>query len=309
MVCFSIKLLKKMDIYEDDIDSILGNDALNENINNDDDAVQANGSGTEENENDEPKDGDGQKVEPKRRTVRNPQLRLNVARLQGERGVHTLEDYFKDIKYMGKGHEKQDLKRIMKGMEHWAHRLYPAFNFDDFLTTTEKLGKKKQIQTYMYRYRQGMLESQMNARNELESNDQSDNEDNGNNAVEPIDEYDYLIGQQIEKYKTLPPRTPGHETTFDSIRSSVMPGTPTFMGRLPVEASTPMSNMRDIQPLPLTPYPNPPKKSVLTSEQMAKIAENRRLAQERLKAKMAAKAIAAQPVTISNTNTEEFSFL
>ena len=35
--------------------------------------------------------------------------------------------------FPGPGHEFEDLDRVMKGMEHWAHRLYPKLPFDDVM--------------------------------------------------------------------------------------------------------------------------------------------------------------------------------
>lgn len=306
-----------MDLYGDDIDTILGTDVLNENIdelasnrdeNNgspvifEDDLVandrsfKADGSGDEGEAN-----KSGKVVEPKRRTVRNPQLRLNVERLKCDRGIHKIEDYFKDIHFLGKGYEKQDLDNVMKRMEHWAHRLYPKYNFDDFIATTEKLTKKKQLQTHMSRYRLGMLEPDDKP---VATADSDDDNNEGAGVAEPIfDEFDDLIGQQIEKYRTLPPKTPTHDATFNSLRSSVI-GTPTFMNRIPVVASTPMSPC-DFQPLPSTPV-HDSASAKLSAEQMARIAENRRIAQERLKAKKAAAVTAPQTSSEENTSIENY---
>lgn len=35
---------------------------------------------------------------------------------------------------------------VMRTVEHWAHRLYPQFTFDDFLARLESLGSKKLVQ-------------------------------------------------------------------------------------------------------------------------------------------------------------------
>ncbi|CAG2061199.1 unnamed protein product [Timema podura] len=67
-------------------------------------------------------------------------------RLKGPRGISTLENVFKDFKFQGKGYEKHDLDRVMNQMKHWAHRLYPRFQFDDCLEKIEKLGHKKPLQ-------------------------------------------------------------------------------------------------------------------------------------------------------------------
>lgn len=216
---------------------------------------------------------------------------MNVERLKSDRGIHTVENYFKNFKFRGKGYEREDLNAMMKRLEHWAHRLYPNYTFDDFVSQVEKLGRKKEFQTHMYRYRHGLLEdlSKDKAPEGDEANEAAANEMTG---VEPIDELDEIIDQQIQNY-TMAPRTPAHDRTFDSIRSSMI-ATPRLREQHPVEASTPI----------VKPVESAPVKPALTSEQMARIAENRRMAQERLRQKRLeaekAAAAAANPENIEN---------
>jgi TIMELESS-interacting protein len=93
---------------------------------------------------------DGARVEPsKKRIVRNPQPKLDPERLKGPRGIAVIGNAFRDFKFHGKGHERMDLYRVMKRLEHWAHRLYPRFQFDDCLDKIEKLGQKKPVQVIM----------------------------------------------------------------------------------------------------------------------------------------------------------------
>lgn len=47
---------------------------------------------------------------------------LNVERLKGSRGIVAVDDFFKSMKFRGKGNEKQDLDDVLKRLEHWAHR-------------------------------------------------------------------------------------------------------------------------------------------------------------------------------------------
>lgn len=47
---------------------------------------------------------------------------LNVVRLKGPRGIVAVDDFFKNMKFKGRGYEKQDLDDVLKRMEHWAHR-------------------------------------------------------------------------------------------------------------------------------------------------------------------------------------------
>lgn len=82
----------------------------------------------EDNENPEEGDvdeGDNtEKVDPKLKVVRIKRKipTLNAERLKGPRGIIAVDDFFNDIKFKGKGYEKQDLDEVMKRLEHWAHR-------------------------------------------------------------------------------------------------------------------------------------------------------------------------------------------
>lgn len=48
--------------------------------------------------------------------------KLNEEKLKGPRGIIAVDDFFKDVKFKGKGYEKQDLNDVLKRLEHWAHR-------------------------------------------------------------------------------------------------------------------------------------------------------------------------------------------
>lgn len=201
-----------------------------------------------------------------------------MERLKSDRGIHTVEKYCADLKFRGKGHEKEDLNNIMKRLEHWAHRLYPSYKFDDFIGVVEKLGKKKEMQTHMYRYRHGLLEDMPNQ--ELNAENDAEEGETVLRGDDPIDELDEIIEQQIQNYTNLAPKTPAHETTFDSIRSSMI-ASPRLQRQIPIEASTPIVAAKSVD------TGKDPSTATLTSEQMAKIAENRRLAKEKLMKKQA----------------------
>lgn len=223
---------------------------------------------------------------------------MNTERLKSNRGIHTVEKYCSDLKFHGKGHERHDLDNLMKRLEHWAHRLYPNYRFDDFVGQVEKLGRKKEMQTHMYRYRHNMLEM---GDKKIEPDTDERNEDAFSRleGVEPIDELDEIIDQQIQNYSVLSSagKTPAHDRTFDSIRSSLV-ATPRLREQNPMQQSTPMAKPLSAEP-PTTPLPK------LSSDQMARIAENRRVAQEKLRLKRAA---AAANATLNDTNNENMDF-
>lgn len=213
-------------------------------------------------------------------------MRLNVERLKSDRGIHTVEKFCAELKFKGKGNERHDLNNLMKRLEHWGHRLYPNYKFDDLIAQIEKLGKKKQIQTHMYRYRHGLLEEAATKNAEHGEGQENDENESHMAGIEPIDELDEIIDQQIQNY-TIPPKTPSHDRTFDSIRSSMI-ASPRFYDQNPV-ASTPVVKPSNAEQYNVAPVATAP---ALTSEQMARIAENRRLAQERLKQKKLAEEAA-----------------
>ncbi|CAD6224812.1 GSCOCG00005565001-RA-CDS [Cotesia congregata] len=180
----------------------------NEPINNDQ---------QDDNENN---DEAGRRIDPKtskKRIVRNPIPKLNPARLKGPKGVHTIEEYFKGFKFHGKGHEKHDLNRVMKRLEHWGHRLFPKYQFDDFIEKLEALGTKKELQTFLTRYRRDMMLDEVIIR------DEDDAVDEREKSPEPVDEFDLLIAEQIEKTKqgaTTVETTQRNNDIFDSLLNS-----------------------------------------------------------------------------------------
>ncbi|NXM64391.1 TIPIN protein, partial [Illadopsis cleaveri] len=87
------------------------------------------------------------------KAVKRPRPRLDAQRLISERGLPALRHMFDNVKFKGKGHEAEDLKTLMQHMEHWAHRLFPKLQFEDFIDRVESLGSKKEVQTCLKRIR------------------------------------------------------------------------------------------------------------------------------------------------------------
>lgn len=80
--------------------------------------------GNQEAADENDKGSDKETVDPKLKVVKIKRKvpTLNAERLKGPRGIIAIDDFFKDIKFKGKGYEKQDLDEVMKRLEHWAHR-------------------------------------------------------------------------------------------------------------------------------------------------------------------------------------------
>ncbi|XP_072326451.1 TIMELESS-interacting protein isoform X3 [Scyliorhinus torazame] len=88
-----------------------------------------------------------------RKVVRRPQPKLDAQRLTSDRGLPALRNLFTDVRFKGKGHESDDVKTLLWHMEHWAHRLYPKLQFEDFIDKVEALGGKKEVQTCLKKIR------------------------------------------------------------------------------------------------------------------------------------------------------------
>ncbi|KAM8781524.1 TIMELESS-interacting protein [Rhynchonycteris naso] len=110
----------------------------------------------EDGEGAEPDDESGRGVPvpvPPKRTVKRNIPKLDAQRLISERGLPALRHVFDKVKFKGKGHEAEDLKTLIRHMEHWAHRLFPKLQFEDFIDRVECLGNKKEVQTCLKRIR------------------------------------------------------------------------------------------------------------------------------------------------------------
>jgi TIMELESS-interacting protein len=187
---------------DDILDIYANDDGSNDNISDGGNEVPADFNENEDNPPPEFDDnlgiGEVTAPAPTKKRVRNLN-NLNVEKLRGPRGVHTLENYFTNVKYKGKGYEDRDLDAVMKKVEHWAHRLYPKYNFDDSLAAFERLGKKKEMHSYMTKYRMNLLEPD-EVVDHVQDNDDALLEDE---LAEPIDEFDQLLNEQIAISKNL----------------------------------------------------------------------------------------------------------
>lgn len=100
---------------------------------------------------------DAAKEPRKIKVVQNPRPKLDVELLLNEeRGLPELLRLSNKILFKP-GNEMEDMKQTLNIMQSWAHRLFPKYNFQDFLTKAEALGKKRPIKTYLRKTRIGML--------------------------------------------------------------------------------------------------------------------------------------------------------
>ncbi|XP_045762644.1 putative uncharacterized protein DDB_G0282133 [Maniola jurtina] len=158
------------------------------------------------------------------RVIKNPRFILNPARLTGPRGIQVIPEHFKDFKFKGKGHEKEDLDLVLKKLEHWAYRLYPKFKFDDCLKKIETLGKKRPVMVHLHKIRTDQYLSEETVVQRDSSDDEAPNKTPS--EAPPEDEFDKLLQQQIELARA--PSTPasvkkGLESAVKENRTLMMP--------------------------------------------------------------------------------------
>lgn len=114
---------------------------------NDEDAL-VNGE-PEDNKQSQTKDASG----TTRRAVKRQLPKLDAQRLVSERGLPALRSMFDNVKFKGKGHEEADLQTLIRHMEHWAHRLFPKLQFEEFVDRVERLGNKNIVQACLKQIR------------------------------------------------------------------------------------------------------------------------------------------------------------
>uniref|UniRef100_A0A8B9BU60 TIMELESS-interacting protein n=1 Tax=Anser brachyrhynchus TaxID=132585 RepID=A0A8B9BU60_9AVES len=135
-----------------------------------------------------------------RKAVKRSVPKLDAHRLVSERGLPALRHMFDNVKFKGKGHEAEDLKTLIRHMEHWAHRLFPKLQFDDFIDKVESLGSKKEVQTCLKRIRLDLP---------ILSEDFTSNEDGGgeSNGLDTANEEVYPCSGNVGDLDSLPSTT------------------------------------------------------------------------------------------------------
>ncbi|NXI86043.1 TIPIN protein, partial [Rhipidura dahli] len=136
------------------------------------------------------------------KAAKRPRPRLDAQRLISERGLPALRHMFDNVKFKGKGHEvrPEDLKTLIQHMEHWAHRLFPQLQFEDFIDRVESLGNKKEVQTCLKRIRLDLP---------ILHEDFTNNEEGegGSNGLDPSAEDAHSHSGSAEELNSLPGTT------------------------------------------------------------------------------------------------------
>jgi len=92
-----------------------------------------------------------------KKPVENPRPKLDVDKLLSEdRGLPQLLHSATNI-LMKPGDDIENMRKTVNLLQHWSHRLFPKYTFDDFLTKCETLGKKRPIRTHLRKVRTGQI--------------------------------------------------------------------------------------------------------------------------------------------------------
>lgn len=202
----SAKKKNKPDSYEDDfievdVDNGYGVDYGDEEDDNEirpDEAIEV----KEKSKQNKPKT---------KRVVLNPQPKLDESLLTSKKGIVQLIDMFKDIKYKGKGYEKEYLDKILFKIEHWGHRLFPRMKFEDFVEKVENLGSKRAVKTFVKKLRYD-LPLNLDPEEEIIENFNDDDDDVAPERVDPEVAFDKLM-ETIEKEKNELPNENTNNTS------------------------------------------------------------------------------------------------
>lgn len=178
--------------------------------------------------------------------------------------------------------------------------MFPKYNFDDSLAQIERLGKKRELQVHMQRYRLDQL-----TRDDEQPINDLDDEMNepreGDEFVEPpMDEFEALIDEQIALSRTNVGKT--MDKSFGNV-SSISGIEPNMSSSQTMRNSSffPPNDSQQSQPDP------PPPVTQISDEVRARIAENRRKAMELREQKKRQEEEQAAALAKSQTHTQEIS--
>ncbi|OZJ04548.1 hypothetical protein BZG36_02695 [Bifiguratus adelaidae] len=92
-----------------------------------------------------PYDMDGIELQSKRA----PYVKVDEGLLLGPAGLPKVKKLGPRLKYLGKGHEVEDLRKLLNFYKMWAHELHPRLKFQDFVKAAEKTCRSKRSRVYL----------------------------------------------------------------------------------------------------------------------------------------------------------------
>lgn len=174
--------------------------------------------------------------------------------------------------------------------------MFPKYNFDDSLSTIERLGKKRELQVHLQRYRLDQL-----TRDDDRPVDDLEDEmepREGNFVEQPMDEFEALIDEQIALSRTNVGRSMDKSFGNISSISGIEPNKSQSTQNSTLFPSNESQSQRE---------PDPPAVATqISDEARARIAENRRKAME-IREKKRQEAEQSAAIEKSQSHTQEIS--
>jgi hypothetical protein len=75
-------------------------------------------------------------------------LRLDADKLLSEKGLPKFVANVKKIKFKGKGHEVENLDKLLAFYQIWGHELYPKLIFKSIVEKVEKVCKERRLKVF-----------------------------------------------------------------------------------------------------------------------------------------------------------------
>ncbi len=96
-------------------------------------------------------------------------------RMLGEKGLPAIVKDIGKIKLKGKGHELQDLEKLLKYYQLWLHQLKPNLSFPAAIAKAESLCKERRIKLFLNNYlvEEGRKRAKINDDREMEREDEA----------------------------------------------------------------------------------------------------------------------------------------
>ncbi|EEB07970.2 replication fork protection complex subunit Swi3 [Schizosaccharomyces japonicus yFS275] len=79
---------------------------------------------------------------------RKPRIKLDEDYLLSENGIPRLRKTAPSLRFKGKNHEAQDMKRLLAFYQLWAHEMFPKAKFDDTIIGLQSLGKRRMMKIH-----------------------------------------------------------------------------------------------------------------------------------------------------------------
>ncbi|KAJ3112863.1 Diphthamide biosynthesis protein 2 [Phlyctochytrium bullatum] len=82
-------------------------------------------------------------------SIRRQYAKIDAERLASPDGLPALFEQVKDFQFRGKGHELEDLRRLMEVYQIWGHELFPSLAFRPLILTSEKVCRQNRMKVWL----------------------------------------------------------------------------------------------------------------------------------------------------------------